>query len=152
MLQPDCQCCDCPACSACSGGTRPVRWMLDMSGMSNGGGLSCGCVGGVITIDCTRQHGKYLLACSSISPACDWGLSDPTQIPSICSNNPSGSTALSLEYTSGSFYLVFGPALYKYTTAGHDCTTPMTLTRSTDFGFSLTQCCNFPGSVTLDPG
>lgn len=152
MLQPGCSCCDCPACSACSGGSRPVRWMLDMSGMSNGGGLTCTCPGGVVTIDCTRQHGKYLLACNSGSFACYWDIFDPPLIPRICSNSGGGSNSLNLSYASGSFYLVFGEALYKYTAASHDCTTDMTLTRSTDFGYSLTTCCQFPGSVTLSPG
>lgn len=152
MITPNCSCCNCPSCTRCNAGTRPIRWVLDMSGMSNGGGLSCSCVGGVITIDCTRQHGMYLLACTSGSSACEWGLFDPSQIPSICSNNPSGSTSLSLSYFSGAFYLVFGEALYKLTTTGEDCSLPMVLTRSTDLGYSLTQCCNYPGTVTLTPG
>lgn len=150
MLQPGCQCCDCPACTRCTGTTKPTRWVLSMSGMSNSGS-PCGCVTPGLPIDCTRQHGDYVLYCRSVSAACEWGDFDRS-IPSICSDNPVGSTSFSLSYFSGAFYLVFGAALYKYVTTGVDCSVPMVLTYSTDFGYPVSPCCSFPGSVTLTPG
>ena len=148
MITPGCACCDCAACTHCDSGTKPVRWVFSMSGVANG--TACGCTAPV-TSDCTRYDGDYIISCNNASPACDWGNSIPEFIPHRCSNG-SPSSVPNLSYSGGAFYLTFGDALYKYTAASHDCSTPMTLTYSTDFGYPTSTCCTYPGSITLTPG
>lgn len=155
MMTPGCDCCDCAACTHCSSGTKPTRWEFTLSGTVNSGTPGTCSGGSPPAVDCTRLDGTWILKCYVLSSACEWGVVDPDSIPNVCSNVPDSGPGvnISLSYFSSAWYLVIGAALYKATPSDpYDCTTPLVMSASTDFGYPANNRCVWPGTVTVTPG